>query len=135
MGHNGAPALFAGMAAGLWLLYGALMVFYVICAWKVYEKAGRPGWAAIIPIYNVIVLLEIVGKPLWWLFLMFIPGVNIVVAVLIYIELSKSFGKDAAFAVGLLLLSLIFYPILGFGSARYLGPGGRPAAGPAPVMP
>ncbi len=135
MDHGGGPAFLAGVGVGLWFLWGICAVFYAICAWKIYEKAGKPGWAAIIPIYNMIVLLEIVGKPLWWFLLLLIPGVNIVVSVLVYIELSKSFGKDTAFAIGLLLLSFIFYPILAFGSARYLGPGGRPAAVPVMGMP
>ncbi len=128
MNDHAAPAFFAGLAAGTWVLALVFMVFYVICAWKIFEKAAKPGWAAIIPIYNMIVLLEIVGKPLWWFLLFFIPGVNIVVSVLVYIELAKSFGKEAAFAIGLLLLSFIFYPILAFGSARYVGPGGRAPA-------
>jgi hypothetical protein len=128
MNDHAAPAFFAGLAAGTWLLALVFGIFYAICAWKIYEKAGKPGWAAIIPIYNMIVLLEIVGKPLWWFLLFFIPGVNIVVSVLVYIELAKSFGKEAAFAIGLLLLSFIFYPILAFGSARYVGPGGRAPA-------
>jgi hypothetical protein len=119
------PALLGGLAAGFWLFGMVIGLFCIICAWKVYQKADRPGWAAIIPIYNVIVLLEIVGKPIWWFLLMLIPGVNLVIAVLVYIELAKSFGKDTAFAIGLLLLGFIFYAILAFGSARYLGPGGR----------
>lgn len=130
MDQRGAPALFAGMGAGFWVLYGVLMIFYVICAWKIYEKAGKPGWAAIIPIYNVIVLLEIVGKPLWWLLLLFIPLVNIVAMIIIYLELARSFGQGGGFAAGLILLSFIFFPILAFGSARYLGPGGRAPAVP-----
>jgi hypothetical protein len=135
MDDRATPALLAGFGAGMWLLTVVFTIFYAICAWKIYEKAARPGWAAIIPIYNMIVLLEIVGKPLWWFLLFLVPGVNIVVSVLVYIELSKSFGKDTAFAIGLLLLSFIFYPILAFGSARYLGPGGRAPAGPITRMP
>ena len=107
--------------------YGGFMMFYVavlvltfVISWKVYEKAGKPGWAALIPIYNIIVLLEIVGKPIWWVILFFIPLVNIVAAVLVYIELSKRFGQDVPFAIGLLLLPVIFMAILAFGPARYL---------------
>ncbi|MEO8149585.1 MAG: DUF5684 domain-containing protein [Bacteroidia bacterium] len=89
-----------------------LAVFFIICMWKIYTKAGKPGWAAIIPIYNYIVMLEIVGKPIWWIFLLLIPFVNIVIAIMVVNLLSKSFGKDAGFTVGLILLGFIFYPIL-----------------------
>ena len=102
----------------------AFALFLIAAQWKIYQKAGKPGWAVIIPIYNIIILLEIIGKPIWWLFLMLIPGVNIVFSVWATNLLSKSFGKDEAFTVGLILLSIIFYPILGFGSAQYQGPAG-----------
>lgn len=106
------------------LLYLALIVFIIASMWKVYAKAGKPGWAAIVPIYNMIVLLEIVGKPVWWFLLFFIPLVNFVIAIIVYIELAKSFGKGTGFGLGLAFLSPIFFPILGFGDAVYHGPGG-----------
>jgi hypothetical protein len=106
----------------------ALIVLLIVAGWKIFEKAGQPGWAAIIPIYNIIVMLKIVGKPLWWLIMFIIPGVNLVFAIWTLNMLSKSFGKDEGFTVGLLLLGIVFYPILGFGDARYLGPYGDPAA-------
>ena len=89
-----------------------------------FTKAGQPGWAAIVPVYNLIVLLQIVGRPLWWILLMLIPLVNFVIAILVYIDLAKSFGKSTGFGIGLVFLSFIFFPILGFGDARYIGPGG-----------
>jgi hypothetical protein len=101
-----------------------LGIFVLVAQWMVYEKAGKPGWACIIPFYNFIVLLEIVGKPWWWLLLMLIPVVNIVLVIIVYHNLSLSFGKTAGFTVGLVLLSFIFFPILAFGEAKYLGPGG-----------
>ena len=88
--------------------------------WKVFEKAGKPGWAAIIPIYNTIVLIEIAGKPIWWILLLLIPCVGIVFFVIVLIDLCKNFGQGAGMAIGLLLLPCIFYPILGFGSSRYM---------------
>ena len=106
----------------------ALLVLLFAGMWRVFQKAGKPGWAAIIPIYNIIVLLEITGKPLWWIVLYFIPFVNLVVVVLVSIELAKRFGKGVAFAIGLVFLPFIFYPILGFGDARY---GAAPAPAPA----
>ena len=88
--------------------------------WKEYAKAGQPGWASIIPIYNMIVLLQIVRKPLWWIVMFFIPLVNLIFFILLYLELAKAFGKSGAFAAGLIFLSPIFFPILGFGSAQYV---------------
>ena len=106
----------------------AVIVFMIVAMWKIYEKAGQEGWAAIIPIYNTYILLKIVGKPWWWLLLMLIPGVNLVLIIWTYNMLSKSFGKDEGFTVGLLLLGIVFFPILGFGDAKYLGPFGDKAA-------
>lgn len=113
-----------------WLitLYIALIIFGLVSIWKVYTKAGKPGWAAIIPVYNIIVLMEIVGKPVWWILLLFIPIVNIIILIIIYHELSKSFGKDVGFTIGLIFLNIIFIGILGFGNAEYLGPGGKNTA-------
>ncbi len=113
------------------ILYGLLFVYIIIAAlitalliisqWKIYTKAGKPGWAVLIPIYNTIVLLEIVKKEWWWIFLLLIPVVNIVILIIIYIELAKVFDKPGSFAIGLLLLPCIFFPILGFGRAEYKG--------------
>jgi hypothetical protein len=93
--------------------------------WTIFSKAEKPGWAAIVPIYNLLVLLEIVGKPMWWFILMLIPIVNIVILIIVYHNLSLSFGKNAGFTVGLILLGVIFLPILAFGDAKYVGPGGN----------
>jgi hypothetical protein len=99
----------------------AFFVLMIISAWKVFEKAGKPGWACLIPIYNLIVMLEIVDRPWWWLFLLLIPLVNMVFAVILCVDLAKAFGQGAAFGIGLLLLGFIFYPILAFGDASYVG--------------
>ncbi len=97
----------------------------IVSIWKIFEKAGKPGWAAIIPIYNLIVWLEIVGKPWWWILLIFfIPFVNIILLIIVVHLLSKSFGKSGWFTLGLLFLSIIFFPILAFGDAKYQGPAG-----------
>jgi len=89
--------------------------------WKVFVKAGEPGWAAIVPIYNAVILLKISGKPIWWIVMLFIPCVSIVFLLLIALELAKSFGKDAGYGIGLFFLPFIFYPLLGFGNAQYQG--------------
>ena len=71
----------------------AFAAFMIAAVWKVYSKAGKPGWAAIVPIYNLIVLLEIIGRPLWWIFLFLIPLANVVFSFIVHIDLAKSFGK------------------------------------------
>lgn len=102
-------------------------VLVIIGTWKVYTKAGKPGWASLIPIYNIIVLLEIIGKPIWWFFLMIFPCTTLIFVIWAYNLLSKSFGKSEGFTVGLVLLNPIFILILGFGDARYLGPSAKEA--------
>ena len=101
----------------------AIIVLMIVSVWRVFEKANEPGWASIIPFYNVIVLLRIVDKPWWWLFLFMIPLVNIVIAIIVMIALAQSFDKGGMFAVGLLLLPVVFYPILAFGDAEYIESG------------
>ena len=108
-----------GIGTGIIIVYLVVILLIIIAEWKVFQKAGKPGWAVIIPIYNIIVLLEIVKKPLWWIILFFIPIVNIVIAIMVVHRLSLSFGKEAGFTIGLILLPFIFYPILGFGDAKY----------------
>ncbi len=109
----------------LGLMVPALMlgfvVFLIAAMWKVFAKAGRPGWAAIVPIYNAIVLLQVAGRPLWWIVLFCIPFVNLIVAVVVAMDVARAFGKGAGFGLGLAFLSPVFYPILGFGSAEYVG--------------
>jgi hypothetical protein len=112
------------------LFYLAIIVVVIAGMWKVFTKAGQPGWAAIVPIYNIVILLKIVGRPVWWLVLLLIPFVNFVILILVSIDVAKSFGKGPGFGIGLWLLSFIFYPILGFGDAQYVGPA---AAGAAPA--
>lgn len=104
------------------LLYLALIVLIVAAMWVLFSKAGRPGWAAIVPIFNVIVYLDVAGKPIWWIVLLLIPFVNIVVAIMVTISFAQSFGKGVGFAIGLIFLPFIFYPILAFGSPRFVGP-------------
>ena len=118
----GAAAAGGAIAATMIAFYVIILVIIFASLWRIFTKAGKPGWAAIIPIYNMIVILEIVGKPIYWVLLWLIPCVNIVIGVLVMIELAKVFGKDVGFAVGLILLGIVFLPILAFGSARYQGP-------------
>jgi hypothetical protein len=115
--------LLAGLGVGVLIVYFALIIFMVVVMWKIFTKAGKPGWAAIIPIYNIVVLVEIVGKPVWWVILMLVPCANIVMMILLNLELAKSFGKSTGFGVGLILLPFIFLPMLAFGDAEYQGVG------------
>ncbi len=107
----------------IWL---AFVILIIAAMWKVFEKAGQPGWAAIIPIYNLYIMTKIAGKPGWWVIMFLIPFVNLIFAIWLYNMVSKSFGKDEGFTAGLVILGFIFWPILGFGGARYLGPFGNP---------
>ena len=108
-------------AGGPILMIVVLAIAVVVVAgfWKTFAKAGKPGWGAIIPIYNGILLLEIAGRPIWWIILLLIPLVNIVVGIIVSIDVAKNFGKGVGFGLGLVFLGFIFYPILGFGSAQY----------------
>lgn len=108
------------MMFGIFML--AIIVFFIVCMWKIFVKAGEPGWACLIPIYNGIVFLRIAGKPWWWLLLMFIPIVGIIIAIMATISFAKAFGKDVGYAIGLILLGFIFYPMLAFGDATYTKP-------------
>jgi hypothetical protein len=96
-----------------------LAVVLFVALWKVFEKAGQPGWAAIIPIYNVYILIKVAGRPGWWLLLIFVPVVNFVISIIISLDVARNFGKTVGFGIGLIFLSIIFYPILAFGDARY----------------
>ena len=123
-----------GQAPGplFWSFYLAFTILMIAAWWKVFTKAGQPGWACIIPIYNLYVWCKIVRRPWWWILLMLIPFVNFIILIILIIDLANSFGKGVGFGIGWLLLAVIFFPILGFGSAQYQGPaagglGPRPA--------
>lgn len=100
-----------------------LYVVFALPLWAVFKKAGSDmAWAAFVPIVNVYETLKVVGRPGWWLILYFIPIVNLVVAIIVWNDLSKSFGKGVGFTIGLILLPWVFLAILGWGSASYQGP-------------
>lgn len=120
---SGAGAAIAGLFGCMFMLiWLALLVVVIAGMWKMFAKAGQPGWAAIVPFYNAYILCKIVGRPDWWFILLFIPVVNIIFGIIVSVDLAKSFGKDVAFAVGIIFLGFIFIPILGFGKAEYQGP-------------
>lgn len=98
----------------------AILILVMAGFWKTFTKAGKPGWATLVPIYNLVVMLQIAGRPVWWLLLMFIPIVNFFVTLVVSIDIAKNFGKSMGFGLGLAFLGPIFYPVLGFGSAQYM---------------
>ena len=104
------------------LVYVAVIVVTLVGMWKAFEKAGQPGWAGIVPIYNIYVLTLMAKKPTWWVIvILLVPCANIYFLILLFIEIAKLFGKDTGFGVGLALLGPVFWPILGFGDAKYSG--------------
>lgn len=109
------------VGAGILIFYFAIVILIIVSYWKIFAKAGKPGWAAIIPIYNFIVLLEIVGKPVWWFLLMLVPLVNLIFIIIVIHRLSLSFGQGAGTTILLLLLPFIGFPMLAFGDAKYVG--------------
>jgi len=112
----------------IFFIYVAIIVLIISSRWKVFSKAGQPGWACIIPIYSTYIMTKIGGKPGWWVLMMLIPIVNIVYLIWLTNMVSKSFGKDEGFTVGMIFLGIVFWPILAFGSAQYIGPYGDPEA-------
>jgi len=113
----------AGGISGVWIaIYMALTVLMIVTMWKLYTKAGQPGWGSIVPIYNMYLMFKIAGKPGWWLLLLFVPIANIVVAILMLVGIANAFGKGGGYVFGLLFLPFIFYPMLAFGDAIYTPP-------------
>lgn len=103
----------------LMIVWLALVVLMLVSMWKIFTKAGEPGWASLIPIYNTCVLFKIAGKPMWWVLLLIIPIVNLVIVIIALVGLATKFGKGGGYAVGLIFLPIIFYPMLAFGDAEY----------------
>ena len=115
------------MSGIAWFLYLVVGVAVIAGWWMMFTKAGEAGWKSIIPIYNIIILLKIVGRDWWWLILMLIPIVSFVAWIVVSLDLAKSFGRSQGFGIGLAFLSPIFGLILGFGSDTYRGPAVRAA--------
>lgn len=116
---------YEGPSTAQTLVWLVIVVLVAASFWKIFVKAGKPGWAAIIPIYNLVVYLQIVNRPLWWIVLMLIPVVNFVVWIVLTNDLAKAFGKGVGWTLGMLFIGFVFYPILGFGSDPFVG---RPTA-------
>lgn len=134
--QNGQGAAGAGIGIGGIIIGLAIGIFMIVAMWKVFKKAGQPGWGCLIPIYNWYLMIKIAQRPGWWLVLMFIPLVNFIIMIIVSVGIAENFGKGGGFAVGLIFLPIIFFPILAFGDARYQ-PAEAPAveAGSAPPPP
>ena len=122
---NGEAGTYAIGGGGVLISIIQLVIALVtlIAMWKVFVKAGKPGWAVIIPFFNAYVFLKIAGKPGWWLILLLVPVLNIIFGIIALVAFSQNFGKGAGFVVGLIFLPFIFYPILAFSDAQYIGAG------------
>lgn len=114
------------------LIYLAILVLEFAAMWIIFAKAGRPGWAAIIPLYNTYTLIKLTGHSGWWLALLFVPIVNLVIYIMLMLDLARVFGRGTGFAIGLIFLAAIFVPILAFGDSRYVGAATQP--GPRPGL-
>ena len=114
-----ASEISTGPSIVFWIFYFIIAIFMIIVQWKIYVKAGKPGWGCIVPIYSIILMLEIADRPIWWIFLMLIPFVNFIIAIIIALDIAKAFGKETGFGIGMILLPIIFYTILAFDSSEY----------------
>ena len=120
--YGSASSLFGGLAlfgGAFWFISMGVSILMIIALWKIFTKAGEEGWKAIIPIYNIVVLLKISGLPTWYLILYIIPFANIYAMIKTYIELSKKFGKDSGFGVLTFFFPVICFPILAFSNCSY----------------
>jgi len=128
-GASGVFVAIAGFFAAYSFFVIAILVINIIANWKIFSKAGKPGWASIVPIYNMVVQYQIVGLSPWLLLLYLVPIVNfvaiLVLAIMVPFRLAKSYGKGIGWGFGLLFLPFIFYLILAFGSSEYVGPNGN----------
>lgn len=119
-------AALAAVGAGVYMVYMIIclvfLVLTVIARWKIYTKAGKPGWASLIPFYTDYCMFDIAWGNGWLFLLMFVPCVNFVISIMLCFKLAKAFGRGTGFGFGLLFLNTIFVLILGFGSDKYIGP-------------
>lgn len=115
-------AVAASFGAGYMIFCLVLVVVTLVGMWKVFEKGGKPGWAAIVPFYNLYCLYEMAFGTGWLFLLLCVPCVNFVIQIMLCFKLAKAFGKGTGFGFGLLFFNFIFMMILGFGDAEYIGP-------------
>lgn len=113
---------FSELTPAQYIILGVALVLAIIAHWRIFTKAGKPGWATLIPIYNVYVLLKIVGRPGWWLLFAVMPIANVIIYIVVIYDLAQSFGKGVGYTLLMLIFPTLGQLILGFGSAKYVGP-------------
>ena len=118
---SAAPQMGAGIPVFMLLIILAVCVLIIAAQWIIFQRAGQAGWKCLIPFYNMYILMQISGKPGWWMFLLLVPLVGVVILLLAMLALAKKFGRSELFGVGLFLLPMIFFPILAFGGSQYEG--------------
>lgn len=123
--NDGTAAVAGGIGIVMTLFWLVVSILYIVAVWKVFEKAGKPGWAAIVPFYNYFVMTEIAGKEILWFILLLIPCTMPIGWIVVNIDIAKAFGKETGYGLGLAFLPFIFYPMLAFSDARYRRPSAR----------
>ena len=121
MSDNAAYAVAGGILIVYYIIALVITVLMIVAFWKIFVKAGKPGWGAIVPFYNMYCLFEMSFGNGWLFLLLLVPCVDVVMEIIMMVKLAKAFGKSGGFAVGLIFLPVIFVPILGFGDAEYIG--------------
>ena len=119
--HSGF-GFFLGLGFFFVLVALAVAILMIVSMWKVFEKTGQKGWKSIIPIYNYIIMLRIIKKPEWLVLFAFVPFADFVLVLIIFYNMAKAFGKGVGFAIGMVFLPFIFFPILGLGDSKYTVP-------------
>lgn len=126
MDYNNYDELYTIVGTGVLTVYAVIVlvisILTIVAFWKIFSKAGRPGWASIVPFYSQYCMFDIAWGNGWLFLLTFVPCVNFVIMIMLYLKLAKAFGKGTGFGIGLLFLNTIFVLILGFGGAQYIGP-------------
>lgn len=112
---SGLTGAIAAMGLFFWILSMALGILKIVSLWKIFKKAGKPGWASIVPIYNIYIMCEIAEKEWWYILLLCVPFANIYAMIVLYNGMAKRFGKSGGFVAGMILLPVVFFPILAFG--------------------
>jgi len=118
--------LLAGLITAYLVIVIPIVLIAIVAIWRVFTKAGQPGWAVLIPFYNIYVYSQVVKRPGWWMLLYFASIIPVVgslavlfVSIIDNLRLAKLFGKSSGFGVGIILLGVVFLPILAFGDADY----------------
>jgi len=119
--NDSSTAVAAAALVVYFVIILAVLVVSLVGLWKIFVKAGKPGWGAVVPFYNTYCLFEMSFGTGWLFLLGFIPCVGQIMMIIMWIKLAQAFGKGAGFGIGILFLPVIFLPMLGFGDAQFIG--------------